>query len=77
MADQAPGVTARPRSGCLPFALGFAAGWGAVFLAYLAWTLAGGVDRDGAIGMGLTVLVGPGVGLLAGFVALARRRPPE
>ena len=62
--------------GCGFFLIGAVAGYVLPLFGYIAWTSAGGFDREGAIGMGVAFFYGPALALVGGLVALlvSRRR---
>ncbi len=63
--------------GCGFFLIGAVAGYVLPLFGYIAWTNMGGVDREGALGMGIAFVYGPASALICGLIALlvSRRRP--
>lgn len=63
--------------GCGFFLIGAVLGYVLPLFGYIAWANMGGVDREGAIGMGIAFVYGPALALFCGLVGLliSRRRP--
>lgn len=63
--------------GCGFFLIGAVLGYVLPLFGYIAWTNMGGVDREGAIGMGIAFVYGPVLALVCGLVGLlvSRRGP--
>lgn len=54
--------------GCGFFLIGAVLGYVLPLFGYIAWTEAGGVDREGAIGMGIAFVYGPAAALVCGAI---------
>ncbi len=62
--------------GCGLFLIGAVSAYVLALAGYILWSALGGVDREGALGMGIAVVYGPALALIGGLAtwrALRRR----
>ena len=62
--------------GCGFFLIGTVSAYVLALFGYIVWSGLGGVDREGALGMGIAFFYGPVLALICGLAALlvSRRR---
>ncbi len=62
--------------GCGLFLIGAVSAYVLALFGYIIWSGLGGVDREGALGMGIAFVYGPALALIGGILALLvlRRR---